>query len=531
MVQIVRPNALTLAGGAGWTTAGSGDSSTADAYTDRLDDPAAADATGYVISTSNPTDNVSTLFLELGDPTDPAVSTGHVIRARVRKEAGGKDLVAIIRLRAPIGGGNYSTLATLTTGLLSTTWQTVTLTLTGTEADSITDYAALVISINGVASGGGSGTTLAVTFVEFEVPDAVVGEQKSGTDAGTGGDAVAAAGRQTPESGSAVDAVATVARAIADAGSASEATATTAAAAGADAAAATESAAVTITESKTGGDTGSGSDTAAIAAAVSDVELAVGVEAAGLVAGYQVVDAAAGTDVGQAAAARQVVDAALGADVVQAAGRQVVEAAAAGDVIQAAARQTLDQGASAESAGTGAAVAAADAGSGTDAGTRTIVGGEIQERSAVDAATASDALVARAIVTRDTAAAGELASGSTTRTLTDAGLGADATMAVAPILEAFDTAVGGEDLKLVAAVIAGELAAGLDAGGTAASLLTDELVALAVAEGTGLVAGLNLLDPDVRGRAAVGRHGAVVVIGKPEAAVAVGGRKGTVRIS
>ncbi len=124
-----------------------------------------------VVSDSSPV--VTEPFtVDLATITDPAVSTGHILRIRWAKNAtGGGNKTIRIELRE--GYVNESTLGTLIAtddySINSLTLRTDATTMSAGEADTISDYADLQIRVMGVASN----RQLQVDYVELETPDAV----------------------------------------------------------------------------------------------------------------------------------------------------------------------------------------------------------------------------------------------------------------------------------------------------------------------------------------------------------------------
>lgn len=118
--QYARPVSDAAAGA--WTA-----SSGSDLYA-MLDETAASDA-DYIVTTG-----ASTCEVALGALTDPAVSTGHIVRYRISATGGG----IIVRLRQ-----GTTTIASWVHAPAPTSPTTYEQTLSGGEADSITDYAAL----------------------------------------------------------------------------------------------------------------------------------------------------------------------------------------------------------------------------------------------------------------------------------------------------------------------------------------------------------------------------------------------------
>ena len=100
--------------------------------------------------------------------TDPAASTGHIIRSRVRKSASaGKQIDDEIELWQ-----GTTLIAEHTLADISDTWTTHTYTLTAEEADAITDYTALGIQNIGREVAGGAPRDWHLSAQELEVPDA-----------------------------------------------------------------------------------------------------------------------------------------------------------------------------------------------------------------------------------------------------------------------------------------------------------------------------------------------------------------------
>ncbi|OQB23577.1 MAG: hypothetical protein BWY10_02676 [Chloroflexi bacterium ADurb.Bin180] len=93
-----------------------------------IDETAASD-TDYISTV-----NASTCEVALGSLSDPASSSGHIVRYRLSAEAGG----VIVRLRQ-----GTTTIASWTHSPAPASLTTYTQTLSGGEADSITDYTAL----------------------------------------------------------------------------------------------------------------------------------------------------------------------------------------------------------------------------------------------------------------------------------------------------------------------------------------------------------------------------------------------------
>ena len=87
--------------------------------------------------------STSAVAVNLSDIDDPLASTGHIMRWRRQKDAaGGGQIDLVVQLRQ--GYVNESTLGTLinsfTDADIPSAWATASDTLSGAEADAITDY-------------------------------------------------------------------------------------------------------------------------------------------------------------------------------------------------------------------------------------------------------------------------------------------------------------------------------------------------------------------------------------------------------
>lgn len=109
-----------------------------------IDEVSASD-TDYIKSPASPASEV--YVCRLSDVTDPVSSTNHVIRMRTSTDLDAQEVLDFTQqLRQ--GYTNEGAQGTLIasqarTGVSSTTWTTSSYTLSGAEADSITDYTAL----------------------------------------------------------------------------------------------------------------------------------------------------------------------------------------------------------------------------------------------------------------------------------------------------------------------------------------------------------------------------------------------------
>src|SRR3990172_2350876 len=126
------------------------------------------------------------LEVGLSNVTDPASSVGHIFRYRVAKTNAG----------AVDGGGNAVTVtarlmqgttqrATDTAKTATGTWTQYAYTLSGAEADAITDYADLRLEFVTSASGGSPANRRggAVSWAELEVPNVPADTALAGSSA------------------------------------------------------------------------------------------------------------------------------------------------------------------------------------------------------------------------------------------------------------------------------------------------------------------------------------------------------------
>jgi hypothetical protein len=135
----------------------------------QLDDNSDAD---YITSSKNPTvdtfENALTSTL-----SDPSSSSGHIIRARLYCSKANNGTGNIYLYQGTTLIASYAI-----PGNLATAFTTYSYTLTGTEADNITDYTDLRIRVDG------SGTANAYVYcawTELEIPDAVTATEESVT--------------------------------------------------------------------------------------------------------------------------------------------------------------------------------------------------------------------------------------------------------------------------------------------------------------------------------------------------------------
>lgn len=138
MPQFARPDQDTTIGT--FTDQGGG---TTNIYT-TIDESSASDA-DYIRSVTSPANAV--YVCRLSDVVDPVSSTGHIIRMRTSTDLDAQEVLDFTQqLRMSYAGeGAQGTLiaSQSRTSVSSTTWTTSSYTLSGGEADAITDYTAL----------------------------------------------------------------------------------------------------------------------------------------------------------------------------------------------------------------------------------------------------------------------------------------------------------------------------------------------------------------------------------------------------
>lgn len=116
------------------------------------------------------------LEVGLSNVTDPQSSSGHIVRYRIAKtnlgvvDGGGNAVTVTMRV---MQGGTQ--IATDTAKTATGTWTQYAYTLTGAEADAITNYDDLRLEFVTSASGGSPANRRggAVSWAEFEIPDFV----------------------------------------------------------------------------------------------------------------------------------------------------------------------------------------------------------------------------------------------------------------------------------------------------------------------------------------------------------------------
>ena len=161
MVQFVRPASDSAAGS--WTTT---------PLWSKIDEGATGDDTTIISADNTSPDDAD---FTTNSVTDPAKSTGHILRVAWNKEAAaGHQVDPELELYQGDPGGSGTLIAQITVTDIGATEQVDTHTLTGTEADNITDYTDLYLRLKRVGDTGGSPGSrrfLEVDYCELEVPD------------------------------------------------------------------------------------------------------------------------------------------------------------------------------------------------------------------------------------------------------------------------------------------------------------------------------------------------------------------------
>lgn len=168
MAQLALPVADTFNGG--WITA---------PLWSKIDEGSAGGGDATVIEESTTT---AWAVVELGAVTDPVSSSGHILRMRWGKlGTAGPATAGIIELRQGyVNESSQGTLrATFTGATAEGAFLNETYTLSGAEADSITDYSDLFLRFQYRAAD--------IDYLEFEVPDAPSGGEETSTEFDGGG--------------------------------------------------------------------------------------------------------------------------------------------------------------------------------------------------------------------------------------------------------------------------------------------------------------------------------------------------------
>lgn len=162
MAQLARPSS-DVSNAGGWTP------DTGTALWDKLDEVTySTSGSDHISSPSSPGSPGAVCVVGLSSLTDPAVGTGHIVRYRYAKVPnGGRQANLHVRLlqgTTEIAAWSHSA---ITSGV-----SLVEQTLSGAQADAITDYSTLRLEFRAETVGGGSASGARVYWAEMEVPDA-----------------------------------------------------------------------------------------------------------------------------------------------------------------------------------------------------------------------------------------------------------------------------------------------------------------------------------------------------------------------
>jgi hypothetical protein len=133
---------------------------------DAIDEVTASD-TDYIRSENDP--STSLCVIGISSVTDPVSSTGHVVRYRYAKGQSGGGSPGVVDIVIRLREGT-TTIASQSHSGITTTWTDGSFTLSGAEADSITDYSNLNIQYSSDKSSGARTSWAQFSWSEFEVP-------------------------------------------------------------------------------------------------------------------------------------------------------------------------------------------------------------------------------------------------------------------------------------------------------------------------------------------------------------------------
>lgn len=163
--QIARPNSDVAKGGWTDTTGGDSDGTLYDEINESVRSDTNYAQSSSIIPVINPSDVWTT---GLSSVTDPQSSSGHIVSYVYRKSGGTSTINITTRL---MQGGTQ--IATWTHNNVGTSFTLTEQTLTGVQADSITDYSNLRLEFT--AAYGGSGLTGSfgeISWAQFQIPGA-----------------------------------------------------------------------------------------------------------------------------------------------------------------------------------------------------------------------------------------------------------------------------------------------------------------------------------------------------------------------
>jgi hypothetical protein len=151
----------------------------------KVDDDSVVAATGDGVTITSDAvgnnTNTTNADLKLDSGTDPGRSSDHVIRVRWSR-SGSASLQAHCELWQGIPGTGTQIASLDSATDVGATEVAATLTLTGTQADNITDYTDLYLRLWGRGTAGGAARSLIVELVEFAIPAVLTQHQKVSYD-------------------------------------------------------------------------------------------------------------------------------------------------------------------------------------------------------------------------------------------------------------------------------------------------------------------------------------------------------------
>ena len=133
-----------------------------------IDETVADDGTTEILSADDPVSDTSEV--SLSTVTDPALSTGHILRFRHQHTTTGGGSAPAMTLVGSLYQGT-TLIAESSVAPAKGVWGTEALTLSGAEADAITDYTDLRVRLVANKTGGNRTFRIHVTWAELEVPD------------------------------------------------------------------------------------------------------------------------------------------------------------------------------------------------------------------------------------------------------------------------------------------------------------------------------------------------------------------------
>ncbi len=157
MPQYAYPNA-DISNPGSWTSTGA-------SHWTEIDEVIASGG-DFIASPGNPTN--ATDIVALSSLVDPGVTADHIIRVFAGKNAGGG---STLNFTCALWQGSSFAIAALAVGDIGSPVSERTVTLSGAEADTITDYGALQFRFTAQTIVADAGRLVIVAQAEFQVPD------------------------------------------------------------------------------------------------------------------------------------------------------------------------------------------------------------------------------------------------------------------------------------------------------------------------------------------------------------------------